>query len=107
MADKPTKTEDAAAEPKSAGLFKVCKPITYQGPIDETTIDALILGGKLNATQSAAASKAVDKAALVQWYKATSNQVTYPNLPPVRLPFDHLAESARALLIKRGVIAVK
>lgn len=102
--DKPT-TEAAAPAVKAPPLFKVLKPITYRGEVNAQTVDALILGARFSPAQIAAASAITDKAALVAWYKTNSNGLTHPNLPPVLLPFDHLAESARMLLIKRGVIA--
>lgn len=89
---------------KPTPLFVVLKPITYRGEVNETTVDALVSGARLTAGQIAAASK-LSKPELVTWYKANSDHVTHPTLPPVLLPFEHLAESARALLIKRGVIA--
>lgn len=104
----PTVAAANASPTVSPTLYMVLKPITYQGPVDETTIDALLRGARLAPAHAAEAMRlGSDKAALVAWYKRLeTDKVTHPAVPAVLLPFDHLAEPNRALLIRRRIIAL-
>lgn len=84
---------------------EVLQPITWGGEVTAAVVPELLRGARLNEREAAEVNALPTGKAKAEWYTKRGDRSVYPTAPAVKLPFDHLSNVEKQLLLKRRVIA--